>query len=147
MVVFLTFTFYRVKNSLGVGHPYSFLQGFFQGLLIIFIVAMSGICIYGLHRLINIDPMAIISPNGIWIKQFGTIPWNNVLAVKPYLGTTPLSSESIGIQARDITLLSKQATITGKLMILQSKISNCPTIIIDNIELKAETVVNFANQF
>ena len=106
------------------------------------IVAMSIMFIYALYRVNRKVPMAIINSSGIWIKQFGIIPWKNVHEINTYL-----SIESIGIQVRDTAMLSNQATIAGKLIILESKILNCPTIVIDNIELDNQTVLSFAKQF
>ena len=143
-VVLLTLVRYHIKSTLPTGNLCTFFQWFF----VVFIVAMSSLCLIGLYKLINKTPIAIISSSGIWIKQFGIIPWSNILAVNPYLCSRfHPSIESVGIQVRDIALLSKQASITGKSIILQSKILKCPTFVIVNMELEAKTVINFAKQF
>jgi hypothetical protein len=43
--------------------------------------------------------------------------------------------EALGIHIRDTKALSKQATLAGKLIILESNILKTPTIVLDNIEL------------
>lgn len=138
LVIFLSFILFFVRNALGAGYLCTFIQGF----LFMVIVAMSIMFIYALYRVNRKVPMAIINSSGIWIKQFGIIPWKNVHEINTYL-----SIESIGIQVRDTAMLSNQATIAGKLIILESKILNCPTIVIDNIELDNQTVLSFAKQF
>ena len=90
--------------------------------------------------------MAIINQDGIWIKQFGIIPWPNIRSVAIYpVPGTPL--EVIGIYIRDTALLSQQASIAGKLILLQSRLFNFPTISLDNIELENHVVIEFAKRF
>lgn len=138
LVASLTFIYCRNRNFLGA----DYIDAIPKWLIILFIVAMSGTFIYALYRIIRTAPMAIINQRGIWIKQFGVIPWANILDFNTFL-----SNESIGILVRDTVMLSKQATIAGKLIIFESKILRCPTIVIDNIELDSQTIISFANQF
>jgi hypothetical protein len=101
---------------------------------------------YTSYRFNRKTPMAIINEEGIWIKQFGIIPWNNIhILEKPIIHGIQI--EALGIQVRDTQLLSKQASIAGHLIILESKILKCPTIVIDTIELNFDEITNFTDQF
>jgi hypothetical protein len=118
-------------------------------LLILFWSCLGGTIVYlfyAAYRFNRKSPMAIINQEGIWVKQFGIIPWNNIRTIeRPVINGMLI--EALGIQVKDTQLLSKQASINGKLIIFESKIIKCPTIVMDNIELTFDEIADFANQF
>ena len=137
------FLFFYTRHSLSAAYFSLFLQ-IILGL--IFTIALIS-CFYSLYRIARTTPMAIINSKGIWVKQFGIIPWHNIQKVdKCYVMNMPVE-KAVGIKVHDTGSLSKQATIAGKMIIFESKILKCPTIVFDNIELETETIIIFANQF
>jgi len=136
----LSFAFVSVKNHLSAG----LLCTLSQVILIMLMAGLTCMFIYSLYRIARIAPMAVINQNGIWIKQFGIIPWNNIFEVTAFPAP---NAPSIGIQVRDAALLSKQASIAGKLIMFESKMLHCPTIVIDNLEVNSQTIISFANEF
>ncbi len=136
----LSFAFVAIKTHLNAG----FLCTLSQVFLIVVIAGMTCMLIYCLYRIARTAPMAIINASGIWLKQFGVIPWNNILEVTAFPAP---NAPSIGIQVRDTNLLSKQASIAGKLIIFESTMLHCPTIVIDNLEVNNQTILSFADQF
>lgn len=116
----------------------------------LFVAAMIGVVtliFYSLYRVLRVEPMAVVSPSGIWIKQFGIIPWSNIQELDAFTIQGIPQPYSLAIQAKDVTLLSKQASIAGKLILYESKVLNCPTIVIDKLELDSQTILNFASQY
>lgn len=141
LAITLFLIFYMLKSH---STSYIFLS-LKWGLLIIAtcIVIYLAYCTY---RILRKAPMAVIDSNGIWIQQFGVIPWNNILKLeKPIIMGVPV--EALGIHIRDTKALSKQATIPGKLIIFEAKLLKTPTIVLDNIALKYDTIASFAQQF
>jgi hypothetical protein len=141
LAIMLFLLFYTLKSH---STSYPFLA--FKWSLLIIIVCIIIYLIYCSYRILRKAPMAIINPQGIWIQQFGIIPWNNILKLeRPTI--MGVAVEALGIHIRDTKALSKQATLAGKLIILESKYLKTPTIVLDNIELNYDTIAGFARQF
>lgn len=91
-------------------------------------------------------PMAILDENGIWIKDYGFIDWNNISAMKTFIAPmTPI--EVIGINLKDIAIQYKQSTWQGKLNFFWAKLFNRHYhIVLSNLELENYKIINFAKQ-
>jgi hypothetical protein len=127
-------------------HQPGYLSTVLLGLLLLCLAGTVAYLFYAAYRFNRKSPMAIINQEGIWVKQFGVIPWSNIRAIeRPIINGMQI--EALGIQVKDTQLLSKQASIPGKLIILESKILKCSTIVMDNIELRFDEIADFANQF
>lgn len=102
--------------------------------------------IYGLFMQKDSDPAARLSSDGIWVKHFGFIPWSEIEQFGEYaIAGTPMVA--IGIRVKNLKLLSKQATLSGKSGVFWSKIFGYPPIIISNIALDNDQVIGYARRF
>lgn len=127
-----------LQNILGI-----YLTFLIQALLSI-VLCMFLAAYINLFFLIKSDSLAaILSPDGIWIKDFGFIFWQDIHEFGPYIvTTTPIIN--LGIRVKDISKLSKQASFNGKCAIFWSKIFGYPPIILSNLALENEQILCFA---
>lgn len=66
-------------------------------------------------------PAAILSSEGIWLKDFGFIPWDNIAEINVYrIPTTPI--DVIVVRLKDVTSISNQASFGGKCALFWAKI-------------------------
>lgn len=125
-----------------IGFYLSFLL---QSILIIF----AALILFGFIYTFLIDPnipAAILNEDGIWVKNYCFIPWQDIDEIAPYtFGNVPI--ESIGIRVKDRSKLSKKSAFAGKCGVFWSRIFGYPHIIISNITVDNDQVISFAQQF
>ena len=125
-----------------IGFYLSFL---IQSILIIFAALLLFVFIYASRLDYNI-PAAILNEEGIWVKNYCFVPWQDIDEIAPYsLGSMPI--ESIGIRVKDRAKLSKKSGFGGKSAVFWSRIFGYPQIIISNIAVDNDQVISFAKQF
>ncbi|MCK5633262.1 hypothetical protein KAH94_05900 [bacterium] len=127
---------------------------FFLNILIPFFVkAFLYVCI-GLFLLLLIyapfflkykGPAAILDKNGIWIKHYNFIPWENIEEFTSY--SVVEATEFIGIQVKDVGKLSKQSSWDGKLRIFWTKFSGNYHITLSNLDTQYEDIIIFAHRY
>ena len=132
---------YLLQNILGI-----YLTFLVHALLVIFLCMFLAAYI-NLFFLINNDsPAAVLSPEGIWIKNFGFLAWQDIHEFGPYIvPTTPIIN--LGIRVKDISKLSAQASFNGKCAIFWSKVFGYPPIILSNLALENDEVLCFAMRY
>jgi hypothetical protein len=93
------------------------------------------------------EPAAILSSQGIWIKHYGLIPWDNIIQIRTYtLPNAPL--EVIGIQAKNIMSISVNASFAGKCGLFWAKLFGYQyQITLSCLALENDEVLDFARQF
>lgn len=91
-------------------------------------------------------PAAIINEEGVWLNYFNLIHWNNITDVALYKSPgTPI--EVVAVLPKEYTSVFKNASLSGKIAIMTSKLFGYSPILIANIEFDNDTVVEFARQF
>lgn len=101
--------------------------------------------IFAIFLIQDNEPAAVLNEDGIRVKYFGLIAWENIDKMEPYK-LIKSSVESIGIRVKNVSLYN-QATLSGKSILLWSKIFGYPPIILSNLALENFEVINFANRF
>jgi len=69
----------------------------------------------------NLEILAIVNAQGIWINEFGSIPWANVANVVQCYYPAGSKFEYVGIQFKDITTIRDQASWAGKCRLFCAK--------------------------
>jgi len=124
----------------------SFMVLLIQILLGLFTLVLFGSGIAGVFVLMDKRPLAILNQEGIWVKYYGFIPWDQVLEMAPYtIATTPILA--LGIRIRDVSLLSKQAMITAKWGLLSAQFFGYPHITLANMTHGYEEIMLFARKY
>lgn len=144
MICFFSLLFFL---SLSLSHfLWSLLARTIQGILLV-LDALFAIClIYAITFSMNNKPAAIINEEGIWVNYFNLIPWNNIADVTLYRSPgTPI--EVIAVIPKEYTSVFKNASVSGKMAVIFSKIFGYPPILIANFELDNEYIIEFAAQF
>lgn len=132
---------YLLKSLLGV-----YIAALIKVLLGIFLCLFLAAYINGIFLALSNTPAAILSSQGIWVKNFGLIPWQDINDMSPYVvSTTPIVN--IGIRVKDISKLSGQASFAGKCAIFWSKIFAYPPVVLSNLALENDYVLGFAQRF
>ncbi len=91
-------------------------------------------------------PAAILNQDGIWVRYHNFISWKDVEEFSLYtIARTPL--ESIKIQVKDVTRLSKQSNWDGKLRIFWAKLFGTPHITLSNLDTANEDIIIFAQRY
>lgn len=113
-----------------------------KSITIFFFVLLLFAVLYIFFKMKNNDPIVILNQNGIWMKHYGLISWEDIEEIAPYLFLkAPI--ETIGIQVKNTSLLLKQSSFNGKMGIFWSKIFKRPHIILE----KNDEILNFAKRF
>lgn len=102
--------------------------------------------LYGLVMLGNNEPRAVLSADGIRVKNFGFILWSDVEAISLYY-VKGMPIESVALRVYDLSKVSRQATLSGKLGIFLSKLFKYPPIIISNTDCENDEILRFAHQY
>lgn len=103
-------------------------------------------CIINFVRMGSKKPVAIINKDGIWINQFGLIPWHNISDIRSCCyRESPYSTLSIHVH--DLKKLSSNAPFLGKCAVFWGKLFRYNPVIIGELALPTETIVEFAKQF
>lgn len=109
------------------------------------IVFILGI-IFVIPLLISKRPIAILDKNGIWVKHFAFIPWNDIDKFTSYL-MSGSNAEVIGINVKNPKVLSKKSGLGGKMGIFWAKIFNNYHITISSVDKTNEEILCFAKQY
>lgn len=112
-------------------------------LSIIFVMSLLAIILTPFQK-INL-PNAIFNQDGIWVKHFGFILWNDINEITKYTYGTPM--EIIGIQVKDPESISKRASFFGKCIIFYSKVFGYYHISIASLEVNIDEIICFANKY
>lgn len=114
--------------------------------LILFIFMLLLALIYGIYFISKPSKLAaILNKDGIWLDRYGFIAWDNINDIFIYrIPTTPM--ENIGIRFHDAYSVFKQATLSGKLTIIYSKIFRYP-VTLAKLEMDNEIFVAHAKRF
>ena len=104
------------------------------------------IVLYGLATLSNNKPLATLTADGIRVKSFGFIPWGEVEDISLYyVKGTPM--EGVALRVHDLSKVSRQATLSGKLGIFWSKLFKYPPIILFDVDCENDEILRFAHQY
>lgn len=143
MIVMLTGFFY-VSNGLYkyLGHYITF---FLQSIILLGLVLMFIGFVYVLLLSKEPEDLARLTSKGVWVRDFGFIPWEDIAILDKFQYGTPLIY--IGIRVTNSYKLAKQASFNGKMAIFWSKIFGYPPIIIAHIEMDHEQIIAFAHRF
>lgn len=118
--------------------------------ILVQIFLIFNIILFSLGFIINLffidynEPATVLNKNGIWIKHFGLISWDNINKINILHKN---HFEYIVVETKDSSKVFLQASLFGKLGFFWSKIFKNPPILISNISLKNHEVINFAKQF
>jgi len=89
---------------------------------------------------------AILDQDGIWIRFFGFIAWNEIIYFNLWkIPGTPV--ETIAIQVKDPKRLSQQASLSGKISLFWSKLFDNPHITLGNVTTSNEEILSFARKY
>lgn len=92
------------------------------------------------------EPVAIASEKGMYVRNFGLIPWKEIVEIAPYrYKQCPL--ESLGIRVNDRKTLSKQSSFQGSCQIFWSRIFGYPPILLSNIDTPYNVIIRYSEQF
>jgi hypothetical protein len=137
------FNFVSLYENL-IGH---YLTNVFKGAILLLIAIFLIGIIYAIYLILSKQhTTAMLDQNGIWVRFFGFIPWDDVIYFNTWIVPgTPL--ETIAIQVKDPNSLFKQASFNGKVSLFWSKIFNNPHITIANITVPNEVIISFARNY
>lgn len=109
--------------------------------IMVFIMGIAGVL-----QTTSRAPAAVINDDGIWVRNFGLIPWDNIRDVYAYhYKNSPL--ETIGIHVHNIKVLASQGSIGARCSIFCSKLLGTPPITLSNLAVSNRTIIQFAKQF
>ncbi len=100
---FMTFAAFYFWYSCFALYPLvgNLLAQLIQSILMLIIILFSIGFIYGLVMQKNNDPVARLTPEGIWVKDYGFIPWPEIIELSEYqFPGTPMVG--IGIRVNDL---------------------------------------------
>lgn len=98
-------------------------------------------------------PLAIINKEGVFIKGYGFIAWENIKEFKLYSTKRNPDFKLIGIKVKSIFSLLRTASLGGKIGIVSSiifgyyPISLSYPIFLSNSSINNENIVNFAKKY
>lgn len=119
----------------------------FAQAILIFAILLFAIGLVYSYFFKHDDPAAILSIEGIWIKQYGLIPWDNVIQIRAYI-IPSTSMEVIGIQVKNINSVSTTASFAGKCVLFYAKLFGYQYhITLSCLALENHEIVAFARQF
>ena len=117
-----------------------------QGILLLMIALFVVSLMYAITLSKSNKPAAVINEEGVWVNYFNLIPWSNIADVTLYKSPgTPI--EVVAVLPKEYRSVFKNASGSGKMAILTSKLFGYCPILIANIELDNEDVIEFAQQF
>lgn len=123
------------------------------GILICFIIFLAMRFFQFLKLYIIKTPAMIINSEGIWIKEFGLIPWRNIADIETYNPLkVPFGFENdlnaLGINLHDSKLLFANASRRGKRALTIAFNSRLPyPITLIDMDIPAHEIVTFVRQF
>lgn len=143
MIIVLLVLFYLSSGLYKfLGHYISF---FIQSIIALPLLLLLIGFILGILQSKEPEDLARLTNQGIWVRYFGFIPWNDIAIFDNFQYGTPMIN--IGIRVKDLKKLSKQATFSGKMAIFWSKIFGYPPIVIAHTEMDNEQLIAFARRF
>ena len=143
-IIIALFYFLHASFSLQILFFGLYITKVIQGLLIAFINLLILAIAYTFFFIRN-KPAAILTQNGIWVLNFGFIPWHMISKMGPYSSGFP--HQVIGIYVHDVKFLSRQASSDGKLRLFWAKIFNYPHIFLANTNISNGEILEFAQNF
>lgn len=91
-------------------------------------------------------PMMVIDEEGMWVDRYGLIPWKDIKDVVVYRHWNgPM--EALGIWLKDLTITSRNATISGKMVIMWSRIFDYPNINLAGLDVPNQVIVDRAQYY
>lgn len=118
---------------------------FFYFSLIFFSLGFIIAAFYALFNMKRKEPLAILNQSGILIKHHNFILWGDIK--KFDIASMSNLPDFIAIQVEDLTFLSKQSDLIGKISLFWSKIFGTPHITLSNFDTKIENVFVFAHRY
>lgn len=117
-----------------------------QGILLLLTAMFVMSLFYAISFTRSNKPAALINEEGIWVNYYNLIPWSNIEDVALYKSPgTPI--EVVAVLPKEYTAVFKNASGSGKMAILFSKLFGYNPILIANIELDNAEIIEFAQQF
>ncbi len=94
------------------------------------------------------SPLAILNQEGLWLYQFGFIPWEDITEFSAYqaLGNTK-AGEIIGIRYKNSLKIFRQADWGGKMGIFWAWVFRYHHARLAGIDIPNEEVVSFAQKY
>ena len=90
----------------------------------------------------------IFSTDGIWIKNFGFIPWSGILELGDYPATKGKKlPRAFGIRFKDPQAISQQSDWQGKMRIFWSKVFGYPPLLLPNLDVSYDEIINFCEPY
>ncbi len=101
---------------------------------------------------ISKTPAMIINSEGLWIKEFGIIPWQNITQIEEYNPfKVPFGFENnmsaLGINLHDTALVLENASPIGKRALRLALYSKKHHITLMDMDTQVHEIVNYAHQF
>jgi hypothetical protein len=142
IIILLGFFYLSTVLHKFLGHYITF---FIQSIIAIMIALFLIGFIFAIFQNKEPEDLARLTNEGIWVRNFGFIPWNEIAIFDNFQYGTPMIN--IGIRVKDSKKLFKQANLSGKMAIFWSKIFGYPPIIIANTDMDNEQIISFARRF
>ncbi len=121
-------------------------QLIFKYLIGIHTVLMIPSLFYMYKVLHTSEPAAILSEEGLWIRGYGSVPWNNISEFDmPYIMNFPTETIIVGLKTTKSVFA--QAGFYEKINFVWAKIFGYTPVRLSNLDLPCQTVIDFAQQF
>lgn len=146
MSVFLAALFWALRTY-STGSVFLDYVSFGAQCLIVPLIGILTIAFFcSLVTLRDNEPFAVLTADGIRVKNFGFVPWGDVEDIFLYrVQNTPM--ESVALRVYDLSKVSQQATLNGKLGIFWSKLFKYPPIILFDVDCENDEILRFAHQY
>ena len=151
MIIFMTIlllffkesTFRLFTNIPIIDHAIVRVTRFFLYFGIIFFSLCIGLAVYLLY---STDAVLVLYENGIWIKHHNFISWNNIEEIDSY--TIVSSMKAIGIKIKDVDLIYKQSSVSGKLNLFWAKLfKRYYQITLSNLDISNDDLLQAYRKF
>ncbi len=111
------------------------------------IILFSVGTIFGLYSFFYKAPVAILNKDGIWIKYYCFVSWEDVKEINLYSMVTAGAMAAVGINVRDRELLFRKSRLGGKIGLFWAKLFGYYHIIISNTDISGEEILFFARKY
>lgn len=123
--------------------------------LVLFLIFLLVRFFQFLRQYISKAPAAILNQDGLWITQYGLIPWENVAAVEEVVIINPLNARredirGLGIRLRnpDLVMKKMKKTRLGRALLWQTRHTNTNYhIMLLSLDMSYKEISQFAEQF
>lgn len=131
----------------------------FDGVKIFILIVLSCLLVFFVFRFFQFlklylskTPAIIINSQGIWTREYDTIPWSNIGAIEEYnpIKYSPLLDDipTIGIKLHDPEIVLEKASPIGKRYLWIALKCNQPYhITLIDLDTPVHEIVMFAHQF